>query len=265
MFEMADEYFLLQFVQQHAQILRFQSYEKLLEKLALPQMEFSPLVVDAYALRDKPLRLFCDMVRTPAIYLFYQIEHQHAQITVVDHKGAFFSKTTELFNAQALLRPLCRFIRSAVERQALDYEQTYDGAAKVDDLQAIKIFELMGDVKQKNAYLEPRNIAQDLSQLKFINVCAVAEPNANDQLSFTLYCDGKEFSALEFGDDLFKVVAEYIVACRKNGETYPCYITDVDLSLCRELIAPQTGVQLIHYLHIKNDIEQRLNDALVHT
>lgn len=262
-FEMADEYFLLQFVQQHAQILRFQSYEKLLEKLALPQMEFSPLVVDGYALRDKPLRLFCDMVRTPAIYLFYQIEQQQAQITIVDHKGAFFSKTTELFNAQALLRPLCRFIRSAVERQALDYEQTYDSAAKVDDLQVIKIFELMGDVKQKNAYLETRNIAQDLSQLKFINVCAVAEPNANDQLSFTLYCDGKEFSALEFGDDLFKVVAQYIVACRKNGETYPCYITDVDLSLCRELIAPQTGVQLIHYLHIKNDIEQRLNDALV--
>jgi adenylate cyclase class 1 len=262
-FEMADEYFLLQFVQQHAQILRFQTYEKLLEKLALPQMEFSPLVVDGYALRDKPLRLFCEMVRTSAIYLFYQIEHQQAQITVVDHKGAFFSKTTELFNVQALLRPLCRFIRSALERQALDYEHDYDKAAKVDDLQAIKIFELMGDVKQKNAYLEPRNIAQDLTQLKFINVCAVAEPNANDELSFTLYCDGKEFSALEFGDDLFKVVANYIIACRKNGETYPCYITDLDLSLCRELIAPQTGVQLIHYLHIKNDIERRLNEALV--
>jgi adenylate cyclase class 1 len=261
-FEMADEYFLLQFVQQHAQILRFHSYEKLLEKLALPQMEFSPLMVDGYALRDKPLRLFCEVVKNPAIYLFYHIEQQHVQITIVDHKGAFFSKTTELFNVQALLRPLCRFIRSAVERQALDYEHYYDKATKVDDLQAIKIFELMGDVKQKNAYLEPRNIAQDLTQLKFINVCAVAEPNINDDLSFTLYCDGKEFSALEFGDDLFKVVANYIIACRKNGETYPCYITDLDLSLCRELIAPQTGVQLIHYLHYKNEIEQTLNAAL---
>ena len=195
--------------------------------------------------------------------MFYHIEQQHAQITIVDHKGAFFSKTTELFNVQALLRPLCRFIRSAVERQALDYEYYYDKVTKVDDLQAIKIFELMGDVKQKNAYLEPRNIAQDLTQLKFINVCAVAEPNANDELSFTLYCDGKEFSALEFGDDLFKVVANYIIACRKNGETYPCYITDLDLSLCRELIAPQTGVQLIHYLHYKNEIEQTLNAALM--
>lgn len=262
-FEMADEYLLLQFVQHHAQILRFQSYEKLLEKLALPQMEFSPLVVDAYALRDKPLRLFCEMVKTPAIYLFYQIEQQHAQITIVDQKGAFFSKTLALFNVQTLLRPLCRFIRSAVERQALDYEHHTEHSAGVEDLQAIKMYELVGDLKQKNAYLEPRSVAQDLSQLQFINVCAVAEPNENEELSFTLYCDGKEFSALEFGADLFTVVAGYIISCRKNGETYPCYITDLDLSLCRELIAPQTGVQLIHYLHIKNDIEQRLNDALL--
>ncbi|MFO1389405.1 MAG: class I adenylate cyclase [Cellvibrio sp.] len=260
-FEMADEYFVLQFVQHHAQILRFQTYDKLLEKLALPQMEFSPVVVDAYALRDKPLRLFCDAVKTPAIYLFYYIENQQAQVTIVDQKGAFFSKTFPLFNAQALLRPLCRFIRSAVERQALAYEHN-DHAMDVENLQAIKIFELMGDAKQKNAYLEPRNIAQDLSQVQFINVCAVAEPNESDQLSFTLYCDGKEFSALEFGDDLFRVVANYILARRKHGETYPCYITDLDLSLCREIIAPQTGVQLIHYLHIKTDIERRLNEAL---
>lgn len=262
-FEMADEYFLLQFVQQHAQILRFQSYEKLLEKLSLPQMDFSPLVVDTYALRDKPLRLFCDVIKTPAIYLFYQLEKNQAYITLVDQKGAFFSKTTPLFNVQSLLRPLCRFIRSALERQALDAQYHYDTTAKVDDLQAIKIFELMGEPKQKTAYLEPRNIAQDLTQLQFINVCAVAEPNHYEELSFTLYCDGKEFSALEFGNDLFSVVARYIVACRKNGETYPCYITDLDLSLCRELIAPQTGVQLIHYLHIKNEIEQKLNEALL--
>ena len=263
-FEIAEEYLLLQFVQQHAQILRFQTYEKLLEKLALPQMEFSPLVIDSYALRDKPLRLFCELIKTPAIYLFYCVERQQEQqvatITIVDHKGAFFSKTTELFNVQSLLRPLCRFIRSAVERQALDYEP--EGAAKVGDLQAIKIYELMGDVKQKTAYMDPRNIGQDLSQLQFINVCAVAEPKDNDELSFTLYCDGKEFSALEFGEDLFSEVARYIISCRKNGETYPCYITDLDLSLCRDLIAPQTGIQLIHYLHIKNEIEQKLTMAL---
>lgn len=264
-FEMADEYFVLQFVQHHAQILRFQSYEKLLEKLALPQMEFSPVVVDAYALRDKPLRLMCETVKAPAIYVFYHIENQQAQVTIVDQKGAFFCKTFALFNVQALLRPLCRFIRSAIERQALDYGHQHERALDVEALQDIKIFELMGDPKHKNAWLETRSVAQDLTQVQFINVCAIAEPNEQDELSFTLYCDGKEFSALEFGDDLFKAVAHYIIGRRQHGETYPCYITDLDLSLCRELIAPQTGVQLIHYLHIKADIEEKLNAALLQT
>jgi adenylate cyclase, class 1 len=259
-FEMAEEYFLLQIVQQHAQVLKFKSYEKLLEKLAQPSLVFSPLVIDSYALRDRPLRLFCEYIRQPGIYLFYQLGQQ-AQLTIVDPGGAFFSKTCPVLNAQTLLRPLCRFIRSAVERQLLEQEHAQDSQT-LDALQAIHIYELMGDLRQKNAWLEPRTVAGDINQLPFINVCAVAEPGLQEQLSFTLYCDGREFSALEYGDELFPAVARYIVAHRQQGETYPCYITDLDLSLCRDLIAPQTGVQLIHYLHIKNDVEQRLNDAL---
>ena len=262
-FEMAEEYFLLQFVQQQAQILHFKHYEKLLEKLAQPQTEFSPLVIDSYALRDKPLRLFCEQVKTPGIYIFYQVENQLAHITLVDAQGVYFTKTSQLHNVPTMLRPLCRFVRSAVERQALEQEYLPDHATGVDLLQQLKIYEVMGDVKQKNAYLEARNVGQDLSQLQFINVCAVAEPGQGEVLSFTIYCDGKEFSALEYGENLFRAVASFIISRRQQGETYPCYITDLDLSLCRDLIAPQTGVQLIHYLHIKTDIEQKLNEALL--
>lgn len=261
-FEMADEYLLLHFVQQQAQILRFKHYEKLVERLAVPQIEFSPLVVDSFALRDKPLRLFAEAVKTSAVYLFYQIDNQRAYVTIVDYNGAYFTKQFLFFNVPTLLRPLCRFIRSAIERQVLDNQPFHDTAPIVDALQSIKIFELSGETKQKNMYLDSRNVGQDLSQLHFINICAIAEPNADNQLSFTIFCDGKEFSALEYGETLFAEVAGYIISCRQFGETYPCYITDLDLSHCRDVIAPQTGVQLIHYLLIKNDIELKLNEAL---
>jgi adenylate cyclase class 1 len=58
--EMGDEYLLLQFVQQQLQIQRFKSYEKLLERLAQSQTDFSPIVIDRYGLRDKPLRIICE-------------------------------------------------------------------------------------------------------------------------------------------------------------------------------------------------------------
>lgn len=266
LFEIADEYLVLQFIQQRPQVFRFKAYEKLLEKLSSPQTEYSPIVVDAFALNDKPLRLFCEAAKKPGIYVFYKIDGVIAEVSVVDHKGSLFTKTFILHNAQTLLRPLCRFIRSAVERQMLEYEVFPDASASVNLLHDISIYELMGDEKQKNMHLELRTIGQDISHLPFINICAVAEPADNHQennpLSFTIFCEGKEFSELEFGADLFTVVAGYILACRQHGETYPCYITDLDLSLCRDAIAPQTGVQLIHYLHIKSELEQQLTQAL---
>ncbi|ACE83633.1 adenylate cyclase [Cellvibrio japonicus Ueda107] len=60
----------------------------------------------------------------------------------------------------------------------------------------------------------------------------------------------------------FRLVARYILDHRRTGEHYPGYITDIDLSFCRETIAQQTGLQLSHYLQIKTDLEMQLNQAM---
>src|SRR5690606_6467154 len=89
--EMGDEYLLLQFLQQQPHITRYNSYEKLLEKLANAQIEFSPIVVDRYALRDQPLKLFCAAVSMPGVYLFYQAPANAeglAQVSILDEKGS---------------------------------------------------------------------------------------------------------------------------------------------------------------------------------
>ncbi|MES2675438.1 MAG: class I adenylate cyclase [Pseudomonadota bacterium] len=266
LFQVADEYLLLQFIQQQPQIFRFKTYDKLVERLSQPQTEFSPIVVDAFALSDKPLRLFLAAAKVPGIYVFYEIDGAFAEVSIVDHKGSLFTRTFKLHNTQTLLRPLCRFIRSTVERQILENEVFSDASNNANLLQDISIYELMDDEKQKPMRLELRTIGQDISQLQFINICAVAEPAdnylTNNPLSYTIFCDGKEFSELEYGAEIFSAVAGYILTCRQHGETYPCYITDLDLSLCRDAIAPQTGVQLIHYLHIKSELEQKLTQAL---
>jgi adenylate cyclase class 1 len=258
----ADEYFIVQFIQQQPYILRFPSYAKLLEKLAQPQQEFSPIVVDNYALLDKPLKLFCNFVRASGIYLFYQVEATIIHLSLVDEHGAIFSKSLPLYSVTTVLRPLCRFVRRILERQRLANHVLLDRKTMLANIEDIKIFEVMGDASLKNAYLEIRSVGQDISQVKFIDICAMAEPNEFDELTFTLRCNDKEFSELEYGEQLYNVLATFIVSCRARGETYPCYITDVDLSQCRELIAPQSGLQLIHYLRIKNDIEVKLNAAL---
>ncbi|HWV14794.1 MAG TPA: class I adenylate cyclase [Cellvibrio sp.] len=264
-FEMAGEYLLLQFVQLQPQIFRFHSYEKLLDKLAVAQPEPSTIVIDALALNDKPLRFICAAIQEPGIYFFYKVEGPIAQVSIVDHNGSLFSHAFPLLNRQALLRPLYRFINAAMERQLALQGLLPDAPAnlgKIEALKQIHIYEILGDTKQKNVHLEARSIDQDIDQLPFISIGAMAEPGDNLQLRFTLFCEGKIFSEEEFGERIYSEVAQYIFCCRQSGEIYPCYITDLDLSRCQQLISPHRDMQLIHYLQIKVQVENKLSLAL---
>jgi adenylate cyclase class 1 len=74
----------------------------------------------------------------------------------------------------------------------------------------------------------------------------------------TLYCNQREFSELEHGDQLFHVVAREIIEQRRETERYRCYITDLDLSGL--LGDGQSSSNL--YLRYKADLERALNEAL---
>lgn len=260
--EMGDEYLLLQFLQQQPHITRYKTYEKLLEKLGNAQLDYSPIVIDRHGLRDKPLKLFGDAISIRGIYVFYQIqqqpEHAYVTLSVIDEKGSLFTTDMPYHNQQTLLRPLHRFLRSAMERQSLNGDVSPQQIA----MQSIQFFEVMGNVRQQQGYLELRKVASDISQLDFVNIQAIAEPDADNNITYSIYCDQREFSTLDYGEALFATVARFILKHRSGGERYPCYITDLDLSLCRDLIAPQTGLQLSHYLQVKAELERRLNLAL---
>jgi len=252
-FEMGDEYLLLQILQQQPQIVRFKQYEKLLEKLGQAQTDFSPIIIDRHALHDKALRKIADTVRQSGIYLFYRVKGDLATIYVVDEKGSLFTMYLPFHNQQTLLRPLIGFVRAAMRRQQLEGD--------IGSLTEIAVYELTQDGKHVSM-LDTKKIQQDLTPLHFINIKAIADVDVDNNLQFTIYCDEQEFSALTYGAALFTAVARYIYARRQQGERYPCYITDLDLSLCHEVIAQQTGLQLGHYLRIKTELEQKLTAAM---
>lgn len=266
--EMGEEYLLLQLLQQLPQVYRYNSYEKLLEKLAQAQVDYSPIVVDRHGLRDKPLAAISQTLKAPVIYLFYQIDQQGtgqrmAQVTVADEKGSLFSAQVNYYNQQTFLKPLLGFIRNTLQRQ-LWFNQPVNSQL----LDNIQVYELESAGKHQLSssrhspwLVQQRLLPPPMGMGFFMNIKAIAELDEG-VMSFTIFCNEQEFSALVYGDTLFKAVAQYIVAHRPSGEFYPCYITDLDLSLCHESLAQQTGLQLSHYLHIKAELEQELNRAL---
>jgi len=79
---------------------------------------------------------------------------------------------------------------------------------------------------------------------------------------FSIYCDEKEFTSLEYGEQVYDEVARHVLERRKSGLHYPIYITDIDLP--RTLLGNDTAdhVQTVHFLNYKRNIEERLNAAL---
>ena len=67
---------------------------------------------------------------------------------------------------------------------------------------------------------------------------------------------------MEHGNSLFQVVAEYIFQRRASGETYPIYITDIDISHSMMEQVKANTLQTIHYLNYKKRIEDKLNMAI---
>lgn len=256
--ETAEGYVLIQFLQQQPHVTRYASYEALIDKLTNAQVEYSPIVVDRYGLRDRPLKLMADCARAPGVYLFYQVQGVEAEVTLIDELGSLLVIRLSFFSHSTLLRPLHHFLRSVLARQSANPDEGGDAASP-----AVQLFEICGRIDLGRGYLEERASAGDISRLTFTDIQVIAEPAPDGGILYTVYCNDREFSALDYGDRLFTEVARHILAMRRAQERYPCYITDLDLSQCRDLLAPQIGLQLSHYLDIKAQLEQRLNRALL--
>ncbi|MCY1446542.1 hypothetical protein D9M71_631200 [compost metagenome] len=106
--------------------------------------------------------------------------------------------------------------------------------------------------------IEARPVPQTPVNKPFYDVQAIVGKAAPGQVQVTLYCNQREFSELEHGDQLFRVVAREIVGQRRETERYRCYITDLDLSGL--LGEGQSSTHL--YLRYKADLEHALNEAL---
>lgn len=217
------------------------------------------MVVDRHALAERPLKLMAQHATQPGVYLFSRVLGDEAEVTLIDEQGSLLVTRMAFHSHSTLLRPLHYFLRSVLERQNSSPDRRPDEVERPE----VTLYEICGQVEQGRGYLKARASAGDITQASFVSIQVIAEPDLDGQIRYTIYCNDREFSELDWEEDLFAEVAGYILAHRRSGERYPCYITDLDLTECRDLLAPQLGLQLSHYLALKAELERRLNQALV--
>ena len=227
--------------------------------LAQPQGSYSPVVFDRYARSDSIVSMFYRFNRPDTIQLFYKHSGNTVEIYVVDERGSLFYQKSDHSNIKALLIQYKRFFNSVTYRQNMQIsEGPEESAQKKTAIQFYQAVTKRGGKMQ----LIRSEMPTDSDNTGYFNIQVIGDFTGDGKTAFSIFCDQKEFTSLEFGERVFDEVANYVLEKRKSGLHYPIYITDIDLP--RIMLGNETSdyVQTIHFLNYKRDIEEKLNNAL---
>ncbi|SDU36520.1 class I adenylate cyclase [Halopseudomonas salegens] len=229
--------------------------EALQRHLGRSKPRHTALHLDNYALQGQDLALVLRQDQPGRTQVFFRLlGNQQAELYVLDERGSLWRQRTAYQDEQTLLLPLLRFLYSVRLRRQIN--QPLDAQRNQDELQ---IGEILPAGANHPTRVVPRKVPELKLEADFYAVQAIAEPS--DQHSswvVSIFCEHREFSALEHGDQLFSAVARHILERRREHSRYPCYITDLDLSAAD----PAGKMQTVHYLRYRQQLEQSLNQAM---
>jgi len=192
--------------------------------------------------------------REGRVQIFAQRHGARADVYVLDERGVLLVQGQECYSITALLQHYRQFLESALPRCS---GSPGDGDS-IDEI-AIDTVEIIPN--NRNVQLKP--YFDDLAATSaYLSLQVLADADSNGHQQFTIYCNNREFSTWEHGGSLFFEVAEYVQARRRNGNCYPIYITDLDLSTrFRQQIGAQS-LRPLDLLNYKKRFEIQLTRAL---
>nr|WP_180202183.1 class I adenylate cyclase [Pseudomonas sp. SbOxS1]NYU01534.1 class I adenylate cyclase [Pseudomonas sp. SbOxS1] len=252
--QVQQHYHVLELIPGQVNHIALATLPALLDYLGEELASYSPLHLDPMALDDHDLALLLPMGRPDCIQVFYRVNEAHADLYVLDEFNALWQQRLPWHDEQSLLVPLQRFLQSIQYRRDAALPMDTAQPANPDTL----YYQLLPSGAGRARRVDARPAPQTPANKPFYDVQAIVGKAAPGKVQVTLYCNQREFSELEHGDQLFSVVAREIVEQRRETERYRCYITDLDLS---GLLGDGQGSSNL-YLRYKTDLERALNEAL---
>jgi len=227
------------------------AYHDLLKLLAQPQQSFSPVYIDRYADANNLLAVMYQNNQPGIIQLYFQLDGTTTDIYIIDERGSLFFQHKVRANIKLIICQYTHFLTAVAQQQAATMARDRD--SRLEFYQAKK-------ASDGTWQLAPQEAPDTTSEEKCFNIRVIGN---NSDGSLVIYCDGKEFSKREHGEQLFWAVAVHVLEKRKSGACYPIFITEIDLpSGILGAISPEQ-LQSSHYLNYKKYIEDQLNAALV--
>ena len=241
------------------QLQCFDSPERLTHALAEPQINFSPIVIDHGAASLSILNIICQNIHADNLQIFYLPGEEKTDIYLADQMGALCYGQIYSCEEKTLISHLQRFIAStlyrqntgSLSRQALKHAKN------------IEFYKLRQEEGSHRISLETKDNEELAWDEGYYKTQAIAELDEQNKVIFSIYCNNREFSQLDYGKSLFNAVTTYILAQRHNDQPlYPCYITDLDLTNIKKQPDRQSALSITQYFQFKFKLENALNQAL---
>lgn len=252
------DYYVLYFEDDVMRYQRISDYGELLRYLSKGRQSFGQVTMDPNVISDKLLALVFKFNKPGMVQFFYKRENGgNAEVYVVDENGSLFCQKHEAADEECLLGHYSRFFDTVLQRQLFQIiGQGEEGKEAIE----VEYYSVGRD--RQGQYQVSRRAPHDSGKRGYTSIQVIASREDASGSAFTIYCDEKEFSSLEYGSNLFTEIAVNILAKRKSRRTYPVYITDIDLTPDMFADYPTGHVPVVEFLNYKKNIEAKLNQAL---
>ncbi len=252
------DYYVMQYADGTPQSSKIATYPALLKYLSLPQRHFSPVVIDRFSLSNTLLPLIYKNNRQAVIQFFFRVSGANVDIYILDEMGSLFHHNTAFFSREALLHQYNLFFNSVLNRKNTLFSGPVENA---DLLAGIEFYQIIND-EQGQLRLDRQPVHNRGVSNDNLSVQVLGDHAEDGSESFTVFCDDKEFSMLEYGENIYSEVAKYVLRKRSGREHYPIYITDLDLSPSMLGVDSTDIIQTQHFLKYKKEIEDKLYHAV---
>ena len=218
--------------------------------LAVPQTVYSPIYFDSFNDQKSILPVICGRHKEGAIRVYYiALAEERAQIYIIDEQGAVYTKEADFVNEENFLRSYKELLDSIFHRRRLAaYED--DAVPFNEDVEYYR-------AEKKGLHWEFVEVKLSDKLTSFGMDIRVAFDDILKELS--LYCNDKMFSSLGEGDQFYGEAAAYIRKARETDQSYPVYISDIDVPNKELGTSDSKTVQIVSFLNYKDKIEAQLN------
>ncbi len=228
---------------------------ELMKNLGSTQEQFCSYYFDRYSNDNIIVKLLQRYNKPGVIQLFYLDKDKQADIYVLDEYGSLYTQKIDYHDIPTMLGHYQHFFDAAIKHHTMRVSTEQDGSAQIK----CEFFPIKKTVND-GFYVDLKNKPQISTKHNYFDIQVIGDVEDMKNTGFYFYCNGKEFSNLEFGNNVLREAVAYILSKRKQGERYPIYITDIDNNSA--LSNNYQRIQTVQLLNQKKAIEEKLNKTL---